>query len=131
MYVKTTEGNYFEVVKTEGYKSGTVWKIRSTIYDSDLIYYDYNLGIVMVYDIEYEMEEKEYVAELAKWLLSNMESFVARSEFLKWGKSHGWRFTIIKGRSIFGTNGKEVVMVSGGANGICDVSYSGQDAFNC
>lgn len=116
MYVKTTEGNYFEVVKTDGYESGTVWKIRSTIYDSDLIYYDYNLGIVMVYDIEYEMEEKEYVTELAKWLLRNMESISARSQFLKWGKDHRWRFIINKGKAIFGTNGKEVVMVSGGTS---------------
>ena len=119
MYVKTTCGNFFEVAKTEEFESGSdlmVWKIKSAIYDGHFIYYDYNLGIVMVYNIEYEMEEKEYVTELAKWLLSNMESFAARSEFLKWGKNHGWRFMIYKDRSIFGTNGKEVVMVSGGVN---------------
>ena len=115
MYVKTTEGNYFEVFKTDGYKSGTVWKIRSTIYDGDLIYYDYNLGIVMVYDIEYEMEEKEYVTELAKWVLQNAESNGARDLFIKWGKAHRWSFMIKDGKAIFGTNGKEVVMVSGGA----------------
>lgn len=117
MYVKTTCGKFFEVVKTEGFEyGGTVWEIRSTICDGNFIYFDYNLSTVMVYDIEYEMEEKEYVTELAKWLLSNMESFAARSEFLKWGKNHGWRFMIYKDRSIFGTNGKEVVMVSGGTN---------------
>ena len=114
MYVKTTEGNYFEVVKTDGYESGTVWMIRSTIYDGDLVYYDYNLGIVMVHDIEYEMEEKEYVTELAKWLLRNTESNGARDRFLEWGKAHGWRFTINKGRFICGTNGKEVVVVDRG-----------------
>lgn len=119
MYVKTTCGNFFEVVKTEEFESGsdlTVWKIRSTIYNGHFIHYDYSLGIVMVYDIEYEMEEKEYVTEFAKWLLRNMESFDARSQFLKWGKNHGWRFIIHKDRSIFGTNGKEVVMVDRGAN---------------
>ena len=116
MYVKTTEGNYFEVVKTDGYESGTVWKIRSTIYDGDLVYYDYSLGIFMVCDIEYEMEEKEYVTELAKWLLRNAESNGARDRFIEWGKDHGWSFMIKKGKAIFGTNGKEVVMVSGGAN---------------
>ena len=114
MYVKTTEGNYFEVVKTDGYESGTVWKIRSTIYDGDLVYYDYSLGIFMVGDIEYEMEEKEYVTELAKWLLRNAESIGARDRFLEWGEDHGWRFTINKGRSICGTNGKEVVMIDRG-----------------
>ena len=122
MYVKTTCGNFFEVVKTEEFESGsdlTVWKIRSTIYDGHFIYYDYSLGIVMVYDIEYEMEEKEYVTEFAKWLLRNMESFDARSQFLKWGKNHGWRFIINKGKAICGTNGKEVVMVNGDA----DVSW--------
>ena len=122
MYVKTTEGNYFEVFKTDGYKSGTVWKIRSTIYDGDLIYYDYNLGIVMVYDIEYEMEEKEYVTELAKWVLQNAESNGARDLFIKWGKAHRWSFMIKDGKAIFGTNGKEVVMVGKGVNGIRDVS---------
>lgn len=86
MYVKTTCGNFFEVVKTEEFEYGIVWKIRSTICDGNFIYYDYNLGMVMVYDIEYEMEEKEYVTELAKWLLRNMESFDARSQFLKWGE---------------------------------------------
>ena len=114
MYVKTTEGNYFEVVKTDGYESGTVWKIRSTIYDGDLVYYDYNLGIVMVHDIEYEMEEKEYVTELAKWVLRNAESNGACDLFIKWGKAHGWSFMIKRGKAIFGTNGKEVVMIDRG-----------------
>ena len=100
MYVKTIYGNYFEVVKTDGYGSGAVWKIRSTIYGGNFIYYDYNLCIVMVCDIEYEMEEKEYVTELAKWLLRNAESVGARDRFLEWGEAHGWRFTINKGRSI-------------------------------
>lgn len=119
MYVKTTCGNFFEVAKAEEFESGsdlTVWKIRSTIYDGHFIYYDYSLGIVMVYDIEYEMEEKEYVIELAKWLLRNIESNGARDLFLKWGKDHGWSFMIRNGKIIFGTNGKEVVMVSGGTN---------------
>ena len=119
MYVKTTCGNFFEVAKTEEFESGsdlTVWKIRSTIYDGHFIYYDYSLGIVMVYDIEYEMEEKEYVIEFAKWLLRNTESNGARDLFLKWGKDHGWKFMIKNGKAIFGTNGKEVVMVSGGTN---------------
>ena len=122
MYVKTTGGNYFEVVNTDGYGSVVVWKIRSTIYDGDLIYYDYNLGIVMVYDIEYEMEEKEYVTELAKWVLRNAESNDARDLFIKWGKAHRWSFMIKDGKAIFGTNGKEVVMVGRGTNGIRDVS---------
>ena len=121
MYVKTTGGNYFEVVNTDGYGSVVVWKIKSAIYDGDLIYYDYNLGIVMVYDIEYEMEEKEYVTELAKWLLRNAESVSARDRFLEWGKDHGWSFMINNGKAIFGTNGKEVVMVSGGSNGQWDM----------
>ena len=122
MYVKTTEGNFFEVAKTEEFESGsdlTVWKIESTIYDGHFIYYDYNLGIVMVYNIEYEMEEKEYVTELAKWVLRNAESNGARDLFIKWGKAHRWSFMIKKGKAIFGTNGNEVVMVSGGA----DVSW--------
>ena len=123
MYVKTTGGNYFEVVNTDGYGSVVVWKIKSAIYDGDLIYYYYNLGIVMVYDIEYEMEEKEYVTELAKWLLRNAESVEAKEQFLKWGKDHGWMFEIYDDGFICGTNGKKMTMVSGGANGICDVSY--------
>lgn len=114
MYVKTTEGNYFEVVKTDGYESGTVWKIRSTIYDGDLVYYDYSLGIFMVCDIEYEMEEKEYVTELAKWLLRNAESVGARDRFIEWGKDHGWSFMINNGKAIFGTNGQEIIMVGRG-----------------
>ena len=119
MYVKTTCGNFFEIAKTEEFESGsdlTVWKIRSTIYNGHFIHYDYSLGIVMVYDIEYEMEEQEYVTELSKWLLRNAESNGARDLFLKWGKDHGWSFMIKKGEAIFGTNGKEVVMVGGGAN---------------
>ena len=122
MYVKTTCGNFFEVAKTEEFESGsdlTVWKIKSTIYDGHFIYYDYNLGIVMVYNIEYEMEEKEYVTELAKWVLLNAESNGARDLFVKWGKAHGWNFMIKKGKAIFGTNNNEVVMVSRGA----DVSW--------
>ena len=118
MYVKTTCGNFFEVAKTEEFESGsdlTVWKIRSTIYDGHFIYYDYSLGIVMVYNIEYEMEEKEYVTELARWLLRNSEPNGARDLFLKWGKDHGWSFMIKDGKAIFGTNGKEVVMVGGGS----------------
>ena len=115
MYVKTTCGIFFEVAKTEEFESGSVWKIKSTIYDGHFIYYDYNLGIVMVYNIEYEMEEKEYVTELAKWVLRNAESNGARDLFIKWGKDHGWSFMIKKGKAIFGTNGNEVVMVSGGA----------------
>lgn len=125
MYVKTTCGNFFEVAKTEEFESGsdlTVWKIKSTIYDGNFIYYDYNLGIVMVYNIEYEMEEEEYVTELAKWLLRNAESAWAKEQFIKWGKAHRWSFMIKDGKAIFGTNGKEVVMVGGGANGIRDVS---------
>lgn len=118
MYVKTTCGIFFEVAKTEEFESGSVWKIRSTIYDDHFIYFD-GLGMVMVYDIEYEMEGKEYVTELAKWLLQNSESNGARSQFLKWGKDHGWSFMIKDGKAIFGTNGKEVIMVSGGA----DVSW--------
>ena len=121
MYVKTTGGNYFEVVNTDGYESGTVWKIRSTIYDGDLIYYDYNLGIVIVYDIEYEMEEKEYVTELAKWLLRNTESIGARDRFVEWGKDHGWIFGIYDDGFICGTNGKKMTMVSGGSNGQWDM----------
>ena len=117
MYIKTTCGNFFEVAKTEEFESGSVWKIRSTIYDGDLVYYDYSLGIFMVYDIEYEMEEKEYVTELARWLLRNSESNGAYDLFLKWGKDHGWSFMINNGKAIFGTNGKEVVMVSRGSNG--------------
>ena len=120
MYVKTTCGNFFEVAKTEEFESGsdlTVWKIKSTIYDGHFIYYDYNLGIVMVYNIEYEMEEEEYVTELAKWLLRNAESNGARDLFIKWGKAHRWSFMIKDGKAIFGTNGKEVVMVSGGSKG--------------
>lgn len=119
MYVKTTCGNFFEVAKTEEFESEsdlTVWRIRSTIYDGHFIYCDYSLGIVMVYDIEYEMDEKEYVTELARWLLRNIESNGACDLFLKWGKDHGWRFMINRGRSIFGTNGKEVVMTSGGTS---------------
>lgn len=117
MYVKTTCGNFFEVVKTEGFEYGeTVWEIRSTICDGNFIYFDYNLSTVMVYDIEYEMEEKEYVTELAKWVLRNVESNGACDLFIKWGKAHGWSFMIKRGKAIFGTNGKEVVMVSGGAN---------------
>lgn len=116
MYVKTTEGNYFEVAKTEEFESGSVWKIKSAIYDGHFIYYDYNLDIVMVYNIEYEMEEKEYVTELAKWVLRNAESNGARDLFIKWGKAHGWSFMIKNGKTIFGTNGKEIVMVSRGAN---------------
>ena len=116
MYVKTTEGNYFEVVKTDGYESGMVWKIRSTIYNGDLVYYDYSLGIFIVCDIEYEMEEKEYVTELARWLLRNAESTGARDRFIKWGKDHGWSFMINNGKAIFGTNGKEVVIVDRGRN---------------
>ena len=118
MYVKTTCGNFFEVAKTEEFESGsdlTVWKIKSAIYDGHFIYYDYNLGIVMVYNIEYEMEEKEYVTELAKWVLINAESNGARDLFVKWGKAHGWSFMIKDGKAIFGTNGKEVVMVGGGS----------------
>ena len=119
MYVKTTCGNFFEVAKTEEFESGsdlTIWKIRSTIYNGHFIYYDYSLGIVMVYDIEYEMEEKEYVIELARWLLRNAESNGARDLFLKWGKDHRWRFIIKNDKAIFGTNGNEVVMVSEGTN---------------
>ena len=118
MYVKTACGNFFEVAKTEEFESGSdliVWKIRSTIYDGHFIHYDYSLGIVMIYDIEYEMEEKEYVTELARWLLRNSESNGARDLFLKWGKDHGWSFMIKNGKAIFGTNGKEVVMVGGGS----------------
>lgn len=116
MYVKTTEGNYFEVVKTEGYESEVVWKIKSAIYDGHFMYYDYSLGIVMVYNIEYEMEEEEYVTELAKWLLRNAESDWAKEQFIKWGKAHRWSFMIKDGKAIFGTNGNEVAMVSGGTN---------------
>lgn len=115
MYVKTTEGNYFEVVKTEGYESGVVWKIKSTICDGNLFYYDSILGIAMVYDIEYEMEEAEYVNELAKWLLQNEELKGACNKFLEWGKAHGWSFIIYKDRAICGTNGKKMIMVSGGS----------------
>ena len=115
MYVKTTCGNFFEVAKTEEFESGSVWKIKSTIYDGHFIYYDYSLGIVMVYNIEYEMEEKEYVTELARWLLRNSESNGARDLFVKWGKAHRWSFMIKDGKAIFGTNGKEVVMVGGGS----------------
>lgn len=115
MYVKTTEGIFFEVAKTEELESGSVWKIRSTIYDGDFIYFDYNLSMVMVYDIEYEMEEEEYVTELAKWLLRNAESIWANEQFIKWGKAHRWSFMIKDGKAIFGTNGKEVVMVGGGS----------------
>ena len=123
MYVKTTCGNFFEVAKTEEFESGsdlTVWKIKSTIYDDHFFYYD-GLGIAMVYNIEYEMEEKEYVTELARWLLCNSESNGARARdlFLKWGRAHRWSFMINDGKAIFGTNGKEVVMVSRGA----DVSW--------
>ena len=117
MYVKTTEGNYFEVVKTEGYESGVVWKIKSTICDGNLFYYDSILGIAMVYDIEYEMEEAEYVNELAKWLLQHEELNGARNKFLEWGKAHGWSFIIHKGSAICGTNGKKMIMVSGGSKG--------------
>ena len=122
MYVKTTCGIFFFVAKTEEFESGSVWKIESTIYDGHFIYYDYSLGMVMVYDIEYEMEEKEYVTELAKWVLRNAESNDARDLFIKWGKTHRWSFMIKDGKAIFGTNGKEVVMVGRGANGIRDVS---------
>ena len=73
-------------------------------------------------NIEYEMEEKEYVTELAKWLLRNTESNGARDLFIKWGKAHRWSFMIKDGKAIFGTNGKEVVMVGKGVNGIRDVS---------
>ena len=124
MYVKTTEGNFFEVAKTEEFESGsdlTVWKIKSTIYDGHFIYYDYNLGIVMVYNIEYEMEEKEYVTELAKWVLRNAESNGARDLFIKWGKDHGWMFEIYDDGFICGTNGKKMTMVSGGSNGQWDM----------
>ena len=117
MYIKTNEGNYFEVVKTEEYGSGydlMIWKIRSTIYDDNLFYYDLNLGMVKVDDIEYEMEEEEYVTELAKWLLRNAQLNGARDRFLEWGKAHGWSFMIKDGRAIFGTNGQEIVMVGGG-----------------
>ena len=120
MYVKTTCGNFFEVAKTEEFEPGsdlTVWKIRSTIYDGHFIYYDYRLGIVMVYDIEYEMEEKEYVTELAKWLLRNAELVEAKERFLKWGKAHGWIFEIYDDGFICGTNGEKMIMVSGGSKG--------------
>ena len=122
MYVKTTGGNYFEVVNTDGYGSGVVWKIKSTICDGSLFYYDFILGTVRVYDIEYEMSEEEYVNELAKWLLRNAESVWAKEQFIKWGKAHRWSFMIKDGKAIFGTNGKEVVMVGKGVNGIRDVS---------
>ena len=124
MYVKTTCGIFFEVAKTEEFESGsdlTVWKIKSTIYDGHFIYYDYNLGIVMVYNIEYEMEEEEYVTELAKWLLRNAESVEAKEQFLKWGKDHGWMFEIYDDGFICGTNGKKMTMVSGGSNGQWDM----------
>ena len=123
MYVKTTGGNYFEVVNTDGYGSGVVWKIKSAICDGSLFYYDFILGTVRVYDIEYEMSEEEYVNELAKWLLRNAEPVEAKEQFLKWGKDHGWMFEIYDDGFICGTNGKKMTMVSGGANGICDVSY--------
>lgn len=114
MYVKTTEGNYFEVVNTDGYGSGMIWKIKSTICDGNMFYYDSILGMVMVNDIDYEMSEEEYVNELAKWLLRNAESVEAKEQFLEWGKAHGWTFIIHDGSAIYGTNGKEVVMVDGG-----------------
>ena len=41
MYVKTTGGNYFEVVNTDGYGSVVVWKIKSAICDGSLFYYDF------------------------------------------------------------------------------------------
>ena len=122
MYVKTTGGNYFEVVNTDGYGSVVVWKIKSAICDGSLFYYDFILGTVRVYDIEYEMSEEEYVNELAKWLLRNAESVWAKEQFIKWGKAHRWSFMIKDGKAIFGTNGKEVVMVGKGVNGIRDVS---------
>ena len=65
-------------------------------------------------DSKKEMEEKEYVTELTKWLLRNSESIGARDRFLEWGKDHGWSFMINNGKAIFGTNGKEVVMVGRG-----------------
>ena len=120
MYVKTTDGNFFEVVKTEEYGSGfdlIVWKIKSTIYGGDFIYYDYIQSIAMVNDIDYEMEEAEYVNELAKWLLQHEELKGARNKFLEWGKDHGWSFIIHKGSAICGTNGKKMIMVSGGSKG--------------
>ena len=43
MYVKTTEGIFFEVAKTEEFESGSVWKIESIIYDGHFIYYDYRI----------------------------------------------------------------------------------------
>lgn len=120
MYIKAMDGNFFEVVKTEEYGSGfdlIVWKIRSTIYSGDFIYYDYIQSIAMVNDIDYEMSEEEYVNELAKWLLRNAESVEAKERFLKWGKAHGWTFIIHDGRAICGTNGKKMIMVSGGSKG--------------
>ena len=124
MYVKTTCGNFFEVAKTEEFESGsdlTVWKIKSAICDGSLFYYDFILGTVRVYDIEYEMEEAEYVNELAKWLLRNAESVEAKEQFLKWGKDHGWMFEIYDDGFICGTNGKMMTMVSGGSNGQWDM----------
>lgn len=120
MYIKAMDGNFFEVVKTEEYGSGfdlIVWKIRSTIYSGDFIYYDYIQSIAMVNDIDYEMSEEEYVNELAKWLLRNAESVEAKERFLKWGKAHGWTFIIHDGRAICGTNSKKMTMVSGGSKG--------------
>ena len=113
MYVKTTGGNYFEVVNTDGYGSGVVWKIKSAICDGSLFYYDFILGTVRVY----EMSEEEYINELAKWLLRNAESIEAKEQFLKWGKDHGLVFEIYDDGFICGTNGEKMTMVSGGLNG--------------
>ena len=60
---------------------------------------------------------KHYQNELAKWLLQHEELKGACNKFLEWGKAHGWSFIIHKGSAICGTNGKKMIMVSGGSKG--------------